>query len=143
MNPNSKIAARLLEVLLVFSAGLCRTWARSVIVEAYPRLLEFQKIYRRIDDQLLRSRELFTITNVEGLAALLGQFSSSELIIATAHHGHFIAFLNACARLGIPLAACYKAASRSYLDTAKRNRTQAHRSEGAAQRLVSVRDFGP
>jgi lauroyl/myristoyl acyltransferase len=119
---NSKVAARLLETLLVFSAGLCRTWPRSAIVEAYPFLFEFQKIYRCIDDQLIRSGEVFQIANIERLAALLGHFSPREVLIATAHHGHFIAFMNACARYGIPLAVCYKAASRSYLDAAERNR---------------------
>jgi lauroyl/myristoyl acyltransferase len=122
VNPNLKIAARLLEALLVFSAGLCRTWKRSTILKMYPSLLEFQKIYRCIDEQLLHSRDRFPVANIERLTALLGHFSPRELIIATAHHSHFIAFVNACARHGIPLAVCYKAATRSYLDAAKRNR---------------------
>jgi lauroyl/myristoyl acyltransferase len=121
MDRNSKIAARLLEVLLVFSAGLCRTWERSAIVGAYPLLAEFQKIYRRIDRQLLHSRETFPILNIERLLALLGQYTPRELVIATAHHGHFIAFMNACSHYGIPVAVCYKAASLSYIDAAKRN----------------------
>jgi len=119
---SSKAAARLLETLLVFSAGVCRTWERSTIVEAYPSLFEFQKIYRRIDEQLLRSHEAFAVANIERLATLLEKSSPREFIIATAHHGHFIAFVNACARYGIPLTVCYKAASQSYLDAAVRNR---------------------
>ena len=122
MKSSSKGAARLLETLLVFSAGLCRTWGRSSILNVYPSLFEFQKIYRRIDERLLRSREAFPIENIERLATLLGQFSPLELIIVTAHHGHFIAFMNACARYGVPLTVCYKAASQSYLDAAGRNR---------------------
>jgi lauroyl/myristoyl acyltransferase len=121
-NPrSSKAAAGLLEVLLVFSAGLCRNWKRSTILRAYPFLSEFQQVYRRIDEQLLHSREMFTVMNIERLNTVLGRFSPRELIIATAHHGHFIAFMSACARCSIPITVCYKAASRSYLDAALRN----------------------
>jgi lauroyl/myristoyl acyltransferase len=121
MSSTSRSSARLLELLLVFSAGLCRTWKRSEILKAYPSLLEFYKLYRRIDEQLLRSREAFSVTNVDRLSALLSRFSSREIIIATAHHGHFIAFMNACARSSIPLALCYHSASRSYLEASRRN----------------------
>jgi hypothetical protein len=113
--------SRLLEVLLVFSAGLCRTWKRSAVVDAYPSLLDFQQTYRALDQQLLGSNDAPAVANVDRLAALLGRYSPQDLIIATAHHSHFIAFLNACARYGIPLAACYKAAAQSYLDASERN----------------------
>jgi hypothetical protein len=118
---NAKAAARLLEAVLIFSAGLCRTWERPAVIEAYPSLLEFHDIYSRIDHKLLHSREKFSVTNINRLEAVLERYSPHEIILATAHHGHFIAFMNACARYGIPLAVCYKAASKSYLDTAECN----------------------
>jgi len=105
----------------VFSAGLCRTWQRTTILENYPHLLKFQNVYRCVDEQLVRSREMFWITNIERLAALLSRYPAREVVIATAHHGHFIAFMNTCARHDVPLAVCYKAASTPYLDSAKRN----------------------
>lgn len=116
-----KASADLLEVLLVFSAGLCRTWKRPAILDAYPALLEFRQAYRSIDAQLLRSAEPLTIENIGRLTDIISRYSPRDLIIVSAHHGHFIAFLNACARCGIPLAVCYKAASQAYLDAAVRN----------------------
>jgi lauroyl/myristoyl acyltransferase len=118
---NLKASSHLLEVLLVFSAGLCRTWDRPRVLDAYPLLSDFQQTYRSIDVQLIDSNEPFTIENSDKLTDVLGRYSPRDLIIASAHHGHFIAFLSACARYGIPLAVCYKAASRSYLDAAVRN----------------------
>jgi hypothetical protein len=119
--PSPKTSARLLEILLVFSAGLCRTWKRRAVLEAYPLLFEFQQIYRSIDTQLVRSNAPFAVENAAELTNILGRYSANDLIIASAHHGHFIAFFNACARYGIPLAVCYKAASQPYLHAAVRN----------------------
>src|ERR1700686_255721 len=122
LNLNSKDASRLLEVLLVFSAGLCRIWKKSAVLDAYPSLFQFQQIYWSIDQQLFRSNGTLPVANIDRLTALLSQYSPRELIIATAHHGHFIAFLNACTRYGLPLSLCYQAASASYIDAAARNK---------------------
>jgi lauroyl/myristoyl acyltransferase len=118
---DTKFASRALEALLVFSSGLCRTWPRSDILAAYPSVYEFKKTYRTMDRLLLRSDEPLQISNIDRLTAMLQRYSTRELIIATAHHGHFIAFLCACARFGIPLSLCYQAASPSYLDAAARH----------------------
>jgi lauroyl/myristoyl acyltransferase len=114
-------ASDLLESLLVFSAGLHRTWSRSRILSAYASLRDLQKVYRQIDWELLRAPDPFTIEDIDGLIDTVRGFSPDRLVIAIAHCGHFIAFLCACARCGIPLAICYEGASQGYLDVTQAN----------------------
>jgi hypothetical protein len=118
----SKTDARTLELLLTFSAGMHRSWKRSDILRSYSLVFDFQNLYQEIDDRLLRSHSPFTVAQINQLASKIGQFRPNELLVATAHCGHFIAFMNACAQHGIPLTMCYKAASKSYLNAAARNR---------------------
>jgi lauroyl/myristoyl acyltransferase len=113
--------SRLLETLLVFSAALYRTWPRPRILAAYPSLRDFQKLYRRVDQQLLRDPGVFAIDNVDELMDVVRRHSPGEIIFAIAHSGHFIAFLCAWARRGIPLAICYEDASEGYLDATARS----------------------
>jgi lauroyl/myristoyl acyltransferase len=115
---DQEASARLLEILLIFSAGLQRKWPRRKIVAAYGRLGSSYERYRSIDTELLHSPDPVTIDDIDRLESTLGKFSPSEVVIATAHHGHFVAFFCACARRGIPLAACYQNAREAYLDAA-------------------------
>jgi hypothetical protein len=137
---NSGTAARTLELLLVFSAGLSRFWNRTRILESYPSVLRFQKVFQQIDHQLLRSQEPIVISNFERLASTIYRFKPCDLVIATAHHGHFIAFINSCSRQGIPLSVCYRAASQSYLDAAAKNQLRLV-NLGAQNSVLSLFDI--
>jgi lauroyl/myristoyl acyltransferase len=107
-------ASRLLERLLLLSAGLNRVRSRTEIANTYTKAAEFRRGYQVIDRSLPGSRGIFEISGLDTLVRLVSKYRPADLIIATAHHGHFVAFFSACARAGIPLAACYRSISGFY-----------------------------
>ncbi len=107
--------SQLLQRLLLLSAALVHSRPRNEIPTAYPLLAKYRRDYRVLDQQILRSDLSVSICGIDRLASLLSRYRPADLVIATAHHGHFVAFFSACARAGIPLAACYRSASEPYL----------------------------
>jgi hypothetical protein len=106
-------ASRLLERLLLLSAGLDRLRSRTEIANTYAKAAQFRRDYQVIDRSLPGLRG-FEIARRDTLLDLVSGYRPADLIIATAHHGHFVAFFCACARAGIPLAACYRSISAAY-----------------------------
>jgi lauroyl/myristoyl acyltransferase len=109
-------ASQLLQRLLLLSAGLSRLHSRPEITGVYSKAARFCRDYRTLDEHLITVE----ISGLNRLIALLSRYRPAELVIATAHHGHFVAFFSACARAGIPLAACYRSASEPYLRALRR-----------------------
>lgn len=106
-------ASRLLERLLLLSAGLDRLRSRTEIVNTYAKAAQFRRDYQVIDRSLPGLRG-FEIVRRDALLGLVSRYRPADLIIATAHHGHFVAFFSACARAGVRLAACYRSISAVY-----------------------------
>jgi lauroyl/myristoyl acyltransferase len=113
--------SKLLEGLLVFSAGLSRAWPRQKIIKAYPLFHEFRRTYREITERLIYNPETLSVNNMNQLTNIFAQHSPKTLIIATAYHGHYVAFFCALARQGVPLTACYREANSAYLDALEDN----------------------
>jgi lauroyl/myristoyl acyltransferase len=113
--------SKLLEGLLVFSAGLSRTWPPHKIIKAYPLFHQFRRTYREMTERLIHNPKTLSVSNVDQLTDIFAQHSPKTLIIATAYHGHYVAFFCALARKGVPLAACYREADRAYLDALQAN----------------------
>jgi lauroyl/myristoyl acyltransferase len=108
-------ASQLLQRLLLLSAGLDRFYSKARIVGSYAEVAQFRDDHRNLDRHLLALNGAVEISGRDRLVGLLSRYRPADLIIATAHHGHFVAFFSACARAGIPLAACYRSASEPYL----------------------------
>jgi lauroyl/myristoyl acyltransferase len=107
-------ASQILQKLLLISAGLARLRPQTEITSAYDSVTQFRNTYRTIDENLHHVTPP-RVANLELLLDFLARHPPDNLILATAHHGHFVAFFSACARAGIPLATCYRSASNSYL----------------------------
>jgi lauroyl/myristoyl acyltransferase len=107
-------ASRLLERLLLLSAGLDRLRSRTEIANIYAKTTQFRRDYLIIDRSLAGSRGTFEISGRDALFHLVRGYRPADLIIATAHHGHFVAFFSACARAGMRLAACYRSIGAVY-----------------------------
>jgi lauroyl/myristoyl acyltransferase len=113
--------SQLLQRLLLLSAGLGRLRSRAEITSVYPKAAQFRSDYRTLDRHLLVPNGTVEIFGRDRLVGLLSRYRPADLVIATAHHGHFVAFFSACARAGIPLAACYRSASEPYLDSLRQS----------------------
>jgi len=101
--------------LLLLSAGLVLRRSRAEIAGLYPAIAQYLSDHRNLDRQLRHSIGVSEISGLDRLIYLVSQYRPADLILATAHHGHFVAFFGACAQAGIPLAACYRSASQPYL----------------------------
>ncbi|GGI27166.1 LpxL/LpxP family acyltransferase [Bradyrhizobium guangdongense] len=113
--------AKLLERAVLLSAGLANLRPKAEIMTLYGRAAKFQSDCRRLDQQLAAQSDRIGISELDDLLRTLSITSPSDLAIATAHHGHFVAFLSAFSRAGVPLAACYRSASRTYIDALGRS----------------------
>jgi lauroyl/myristoyl acyltransferase len=106
---------------VLLSAGLANRRPKSEIITVYAKAAQFQSAYKMLDQQLATESDRIGISELDDLLRTLSIAQPGDLVIATAHHGHFVAFLCALARAGVPLAACYRSASRAYIDALGRS----------------------
>lgn len=90
-------------------------------MSVYPKAAQFRCDYQTLDRHLLVPDGTVEISGWDRLIGLLSRYRPADLVIATGHHGHFVAFFSACARAGVPLAACYRSASEPYLNVLRQS----------------------
>jgi hypothetical protein len=74
-----------------------------------------------MDRYLLLPAMDVSIRNFATLEGVLRRYRPDEIVIASAHHGHPVAFFSACARFGLSLVVVHQTASRLYLDALDRS----------------------